>query len=235
MRDDPLAEVARTATARVGEPDEPRLPREAIAAHERTSGLYLIRCGSSASAPRVSVTQSTYSPQPPSNHVTCESPSKARMWVAIRSRNQRSWVMTTAQPAKSSSASSSARSVSTSRSLVGSSSSSRLPPLLSSLARWTRLRSPPESWPTFFCWSPPLKLNQLDVLARVDLALAELDQVVAAADLLEDRVLRVEAVARLVDVGELDRVAERGACPRRASPRRRSCGRASSCRRRWAR
>ena len=50
-----------------------------------------MRCGSSASAPRVSVTQSAYSPHVPSNHVTCESPSKARMCVATRSRNQRSW------------------------------------------------------------------------------------------------------------------------------------------------
>ena len=49
--------------------------------------------------------------------------------------------------------------MSTSRSLVGSSRSSRLPPLLSSLARWTRFRSPPESLPTFFSWSGPLKLN----------------------------------------------------------------------------
>src|ERR1700745_2849693 len=51
------------------------------------------------------------------------------MCVATRSRNQRSWVITTAQPAKSSSASSSARSVSTSRSFVGSSSGGALPPL----------------------------------------------------------------------------------------------------------
>ena len=127
------------------------------------------------------VTHSAYSPHVPSNHVTCESPSKARMCVATRSRNQRSWVITTAQPAKSSSASSSARSVSTSRSLVGSSSSSTLPPLRSSFARCTRFRSPPERSPTGFCWSPPLKLNHDDVLARVDLALAELDRVVAAA------------------------------------------------------
>ena len=28
------------------------------------------------------------------------------------------------------------------------------------LARCTRLRSPPESVPTFFCWSAPLKLNE---------------------------------------------------------------------------
>ena len=78
--------------------------------------------------PLVSFTQSAYSSQVPSNHVTGESPSNARMWVAIRSRNQRSCVITTAQPAKSRSASSSARSVSTSRSFVGSSSSRTLPP-----------------------------------------------------------------------------------------------------------
>ena len=47
--------------------------------HGRTRGLYAILCGSSASGPRVSVTQSAYSPQEPSNHVTWESPSKARM------------------------------------------------------------------------------------------------------------------------------------------------------------
>ncbi len=45
----------------------------------RTSGLYVIRCGSSASGPRVSRTQSSYSPNAPSNHVTCESLSKARI------------------------------------------------------------------------------------------------------------------------------------------------------------
>ena len=42
-------------------------------------------------------------------------------------------------------------SVSTSRSFVGSSSRIRFPPSFSILARCTRLRSPPESWPTFFC------------------------------------------------------------------------------------
>src|SRR5467141_137508 len=89
------------------------------------------------------------------------------MWVAMRSRNQRSWLMMTAQPAKSSSASSSARNVSTSRSLVGSSSNSTLAPDLSILARCTRLRSPPESWPTFFCWSAPLKLNEVNSRAYV--------------------------------------------------------------------
>ena len=95
------------------------------------------------------------------------------MWVAMRSRNQRSWLITTAQPAKPSRASSSARSVSTSRSLVGSSSSSRLPPLLSSLARCSRFRSPPERMPTFFCWSAPRKSNPAAVGAGVDAPRAE--------------------------------------------------------------
>ena len=128
--------------------------------------------------------------------------------MAIRSRNQRSWLMTTAQPPKSTSASSSARSMSTSRSLVGSSSSSRLPPLLSSLARWTRFRSPPERLPTFFSWSGPLKLNGGHVGPCRYLALAQDDRVDAAGDLLEDRVLGLEGVAVLIDVGDHHRVAD---------------------------
>ena len=47
-----------------------------------------------------------------------------------------------------------------------------------------------------------------DVLARVHLSLAELDRVVTARDLLPDVVRRVEVGARLVDVGELDGVAD---------------------------
>ena len=68
--------------------------------------------------------------------------------------------ITSTVPANSSSASSSARSVSTSRSLDGSSSSSTLPPSSSVLARCRRPRSPPESLPTSFCWSSPLKLKR---------------------------------------------------------------------------
>jgi hypothetical protein len=83
----------------------------------------------------------------------------------MRSRNQRSWLMTTTQPGNDSSPASSARNVSTSRSLVGSSSSSTLPPDWSSLARWTRFLSPPDSAPTSFCWSVPRKLK-LDTYAR---------------------------------------------------------------------
>jgi radical SAM superfamily enzyme YgiQ (UPF0313 family) len=86
--------------------------------------------------------------------------SQARMWVQMRSRNQRSWEMTSTLPANSSKASSSARSVSTSRSFEGSSSSRTLPPAIRVLAMCRRPRSPPESWPTRFCWSPPLKLKR---------------------------------------------------------------------------
>ena len=46
------------------------------------------------------------------------------------------------------------------------------------------------------------------VLARVHLALAEQDDVLVLGDLLPHGVLRVEAAARLVDVGELHRLAD---------------------------
>ena len=49
------------------------------------------------------------------------------MWVAMRSRNQRSCEITTTQPGKFNNASSSALKVSISRSLVGSSNNKRLP------------------------------------------------------------------------------------------------------------
>src|SRR5690606_28287891 len=54
-----------------------------------------------------------------------------------------------------------------------------------------------------------------DVGARVHLALPEEQLVLSAGDLLPDGFLRVERVARLVDVGELDRLAD----PERAGVR----------------
>ena len=53
----------------------------------------------------------------PSNQNQSAPPSQARMWVATRSRNHRSWLVMTAQPGNSPSASSSEASVSTSRSI----------------------------------------------------------------------------------------------------------------------
>ncbi|COY01009.1 Uncharacterised protein [Mycobacterium tuberculosis] len=81
------------------------------------------------------------------------------MCVHVRSRNQRSCEITTAQPGKFSRAFSSEPRVSTSRSFVGSSSRIRLPPCLSVNARLSLLRSPPDSTPAGFCWSGPLNPN----------------------------------------------------------------------------
>ena len=91
----------------------------------------------------------------------------------MRSRNQRSWLMTTAQPAKSSSASSSARSVSTSRSLVGSSSSSRLPPVLSELGQVHAVALAARQVADLLLLVGALEVEPDDVGARRDLALAE--------------------------------------------------------------
>ena len=70
------------------------------------------------------------------------------------------------------------------------------------------MRSPPESLPTFFCWSEPLKLNAGRVLAAVHPLVADLHLVLAVRDLLPDGLLAVERVAALVDVRELDGVAD---------------------------
>src|SRR5207245_1974880 len=53
-----------------------------------------------------------------------------------------------------------------------------------------------------------LEVEPRDVLARVHLALAELERVVAAADLLPHGVGRIEVAARLIDVRELHGVAD---------------------------
>ena len=157
------------------------------------------------------------------------------MCVAIRSRNQRSCEITTAQPAKSSSASSSARSVSTSRSFVGSSSSSRLPPERSSFARWTRLRSPPERSPTFFCWSAPRKLNHetywRELTSRGPSSIRSWPPEISFQTVL----VRVEVAAATGRRRRAGPCRRRAARRRRAAPRRRSCGTASSCRRRSGR
>jgi hypothetical protein len=53
-----------------------------------------------------------------------------------------------------------------------------------------------------------LEVERRAVGAAVHLVLAELDHLVAAGDLLPDGLVRVERVAALVDVAELDRLAE---------------------------
>ena len=121
---------------------------------------------------------------------------------------------------EASSASSSARSVSTSRSLVGSSSSRTLPPVRSSLARCRRLRSPPESLPTSFCWSEPLKLNA-DVYWRASSSSGRRPgSGPAAGDLLPDASCRRRARRGSGRRRRARRSRRSAACPRRAAPGR---------------
>ena len=154
-----------------------------------------------------------------------------------RSRNQRSWETTIAEPAKSAKASSSERRVSTSRSLLGSSSSSKLHPSRNVLAKCTRPRSPPLRLPTSFSCIPDLRLKAA-TYARVftsrpprtmvstpceisrDLLVdagengerrsgkVEVGERSHLRDLLVDALLVVEAVARLRGVAEAYRGAK---------------------------
>src|SRR6202051_346549 len=82
------------------------------------------------------------------------------MWVAMRSRNQRSWLVITAQAA------------------------------ISSGAR---------------------EIERRAVAARIDLALAQKNELVAAGNFLPHGLLAVETVARLVDIAEMHALAFRDA------------------------
>ena len=195
----------------------------------------VMRCGSSASGPRVSRTQSAYSCQEPSNQVACESPSKARMWVATRSRNQRSCETTTAQPAKLE------QSLLECPQRVDVEVVRRLVEEEDVAAGAQQLRQvQPVPLAARQILRPLLLVGALepepgDILARVDLARAQLDRVLAARDLLPDTRIRVEAGAGLVDVRELDRLADAELAAVRLLPRRRSAAGASSCPRRSGR
>ena len=101
-----------------------------------------MRLGSSS--PKRARLFSSYSLYEPSKKNTCESPSNANICVQIRSKNQRSWLITTAQPAKFSRPSSNARNVFTSMSFVGSSRSSTLASDFRFNARCKRFLSPPD-------------------------------------------------------------------------------------------
>ncbi len=83
----------------------------------------------------------------------------------------------------------------------------RCRPAFSSLARCTRLRSPPDRSPTRFCWSEPLKLKRPTVGAGRHLELADSDHVLAVGNLLPDGFFVVQVVAALVHVGHLHRLA----------------------------
>ena len=98
--------------------------------------------------------------------------------------------------------------MSTSRSFVGSSRSNRFPPERRSFARCTRFRSPPERSLTSFCWSPPRKLNH-ETYCRELTSRFPSSIVSWFPEISFQTVFRaLQRGARLVDVRELDRVAE---------------------------
>ena len=127
----------------------------------------------------------------------------------MRSRNQRSWQITSTQPANSSSASSSARSVSTSRSLDGSSSSSTLAPGDQRLRQVQPAALAAGELADLLLLVGALEVEAAEVGARGHLELADGEDVGAAGDVLPHRLVALERVARLVDVGHLHRRPDR--------------------------
>ena len=109
--------------------------------------------------------------------------------------------------------------VSTSRSLVGSSSSSRLPPCFRVRARFRRLRSPPESTPVRLLLVGALEAEAGHIGAGRHLGHAgHLDEVEAAGHGFPQVLVRVEALTVLVDVADLDGVADLQLAARSAAP-----------------
>ena len=84
-----------------------------------------------------------------------------------------------------------------------------MPPDWSSLARWTRLRSPPDSVPDELLLVRAAEVEARHVGAGGQLAVADLDDLGALGDLLEHGLVGLQLVAALVDVAQLDGVADR--------------------------
>ena len=125
------------------------------------------------------------------------------MCVAMRSRNQRSCVITTAQPGKLSSASSSARRVSTSRSF-------RLVEQDQVAARLQHLGEVNAVALAAGQLADQLllgaaEIEATDIGARRSLVVAHLQDVETAGNLGPDRFAIVERMARLIDVRHLHR------------------------------
>ena len=154
-----------------------------------------MRWGWSASAPSSLRRNASYSVKLPSNQRTWESPSKARMWVAMRSRNQRSWLMTTAQPAKA-----------CERVLEGAQrvdvevvgrlvEQQHVAAGLEQLGQVHAVALAAGQHADRLLLVGALEVERGDVGAAVHLAVAELDDVLAVGDLLEHGALVVEDVA----------------------------------------
>ena len=126
----------------------------------------------------------------------------------MRSRNQRSCEMTSALPANSDSASSSARSVSTSRSFDGSSSSSTLPPLQQRRGKMQPAALAAGQLPDVLLLVAALEVEAAEIGARRHLEPADGEDVLAAGDRLPRGLVVGQRFARLVDDGELRRMAD---------------------------
>ena len=81
----------------------------------------------------------------------------------------------------------------------------------------------------------PAEVEARYIGARRNFVVADDDIVEAVGDFFPDGLAAVEIVARLIDVGELDRIADFDRALVERSPGRPSCGTAWSCRRRWGR
>ena len=112
-----------------------------------------------------------------------------------------------AQPAKSSSASSSAASVSVSRSLVGSSSSRTFAARLQHLCEMHAVALAARELADRLLLVGALEVEGRDVGARIHLAFSERDDLLAAGNLRPDILVAVER-AVLVDIAEHGRVAD---------------------------
>ena len=96
-------------------------------------------------------------------------PSRASTSLTVRSRNTRSWLTTTTMPGQSSRYSSSARSVSKSRSFVGSSSSSTFGCSINVSNNCRRRRSPPDNVEIGAnCESPSNQKRRIRLLSSTD-------------------------------------------------------------------
>ena len=112
----------------------------------------------------------------------------------MRSRNQRSWLITTAHPPNSSNASSRARNVPTSRSLVGSSRSRTLPPLFHQRSQMESVPLSSREVLHLLLLIRPPETELAGVGAGIDFVPAHQDQLLAAVgDLLPHRAARPAA------------------------------------------
>ena len=116
--------------------------------------------------------------------------------------------ITTAQPAKFSSASSRARIVFTSMSLVGSSSSNDVSTGFEHFRQMNAVAFAARKLADKFLLVGTRKVELRNVGSGIHFRFAEHDEVEPVSDLIKDGFLGVQAVTRLIDVAKLDRFAD---------------------------